>query len=107
MRPIPPKMTDEQRAMAAQRSSELRIERAQIKADLKAGNVTLAQALEYEAAQRMLVRELIAALPNYGSTRAGAVMEHLRISPIRRVAGLGPKQKAALLERFAKQGSRR
>lgn len=94
-----PQLTDEQRAENLRRAAEARRARAEARARLASGEATLADALasDEEALRRMPVRSLLTALPGIGRARADRVMAGLGISPARRVRGLGPNQRAALL----------
>ena len=53
-----------------------------------------------EAIGKMRVVALIESVPGIGKVRAAATMERLRISPSRRVRGLGAHQRAALAQEF-------
>ncbi|HEU5268753.1 MAG TPA: integration host factor, actinobacterial type, partial [Jatrophihabitans sp.] len=74
---------------------------ADVRARLKTGELTvpdlLAQAERDPRLAAMRVSALIAALPGYGPARSGALMRRLRIAESRRIRGLGPKQRVALL----------
>lgn len=95
-------LTDEQRARARELATEARTVRAEVKAQLKQGSLTIAQVLERAAGDdsvgRLKVRELLEALPGVGRVRAGAIMEHIGISPTRRIRGLGVHQRSALID---------
>lgn len=81
-----------------------RAARARARADLKSGRLSLAQLLERADADDQLaamrVTALLAALPGYGKVRAAALLAELRIAESRRLRGLGPHQRAALLQRI-------
>jgi len=99
--PDAPKLTAEQRAQALADAAAARVARADVKARLKTGRLTLPDLLA-EAEQDpqlggMRVSALIAALPGYGPARSAALMRRLRIAESRRIRGLGPKQRVALL----------
>ncbi|KXO94296.1 integration host factor, partial [Tsukamurella tyrosinosolvens] len=49
---------------------------------------------------KMKVSALLESLPKFGKVRVAEPMDELGIAPTRRVAGLGERQRAALLERF-------
>ena len=98
----PPERTDEQRDEALRRACEARRERAQIRADLRLKQISFAQAMAYEPAQRIRVFDLIRAVPGYGHARAEQLMEQLGISPVKRVGGLTERQRADLLVHFEK-----
>ena len=80
--------------MAARRT------RADVAQALKSRRVTLVTVLERadtdDAVAAMRVSAVLAALPRYGPTRAAQALERLRISPGRRLRGLGRTQRAAL-----------
>jgi hypothetical protein len=96
-----PIMTPEQRDAAREKARQVRGARADLKACLKRGEVTLAEAIRDEVTAKMKVSALIESLPGMGKVRAKQVMERLGIAENRRVGGLGPKQRAALETAFA------
>src|SRR5688572_29882289 len=99
-----PVLTEEQRREALAKAAEARRKRAEIKAKLKNGGLTLAEVLasDDETLGKMKVAAMLEALPGVGKVRALRVMEELNISPTRRIRGLGDKQKDALQERFGR-----
>jgi hypothetical protein len=102
--PEAPRLSDEQRAGALSTAIAARAARAKARADLKSGQVSLAELLERADADSQLasmrVTALLAALPGYGKVRAAALLSELRIAESRRLRGLGPHQRAALLQRI-------
>ncbi len=100
-----PELDPEQRRQALAKAAEVRQIRAQVKQMLKTGEVTLADVLaraeNAEPLARMKVSDVLEALPNIGKVRARRTMERLDIAPTRRLRGLGPRQKQALLDAFA------
>lgn len=99
-----PQLTDEQRKAALEKAAAARHARAELRENIKAGNVTLEEVLDSDdpIANRMKVSALIESLPGYGKAKAAKIMEELGISPSRRVKGLGARQRAMLLEALAK-----
>lgn len=97
-------LTPEQRNAALAKAFLARQERAEIKAALKAGKVTIAEVLTKagasEAVAKMKVEDLLRSLPGIGDRRAETVMKELGIASSRRLRGLGTHQRAALVERF-------
>jgi guanylate kinase len=65
--------------------------RALIKEKLRSSEVSVFDVINSAepALQKMRVRELLESVPGVGSLRATAIMERVKISPTRRVAGLG------------------
>jgi hypothetical protein len=102
--PEAPRLSAEQRAGALVVASAARAARAQARADLKSGRLSLAELLDRagtdEQLATMRVTALLAALPGYGKVRAAALLSELRIAESRRLRGLGPRQRAALLQRI-------
>ncbi|MEM9513999.1 MAG: integration host factor, actinobacterial type [Actinomycetota bacterium] len=98
----PPQLTPEQRAAALAKAAEARAARAEIKARLKMGSMTLAEALDSEDVNvgKLKVVSLLESLPGVGKVKARRVMEDINIADNRRVQGLGPQQKQKLLEQL-------
>src|SRR6056297_189933 len=96
----PPQLTPEQRAAALAKAAEARAARAEIKARLKMGSMSLAEALESDDAnvEKLKVVSLLESLPGVGKVKARKVMEDVEIADNRRVQGLGGQQKQKLLE---------
>jgi guanylate kinase len=65
--------------------------RALIKEKLRSSEVSIFDVINSaeSALQKMRVRELLESVPGVGKLRAAAIMERAKISPTRRVAGLG------------------
>jgi len=98
-----PTLTPEQRQQALEKAAEARRKRAELKAQLKSGNVSLASVLnsDGDTVGKMKVASVLESLPGVGKVRARKMMEKLDISASRRVRGLGSKQKDALLAEFS------
>ncbi len=99
-----PRLSAEQRADALTVARAGRAARAQARAGLKAGRLSLPELLERAGTDSRLasmrVPDLLAALPGYGKVRAAALLGELGIAESRRIRGLGPHQRAALLQRI-------
>jgi hypothetical protein len=95
----PPALTPEQRTAALAKAAEARAARAEIKARLKMGSLTLAQALDSDDVNigKLKVVSLLESLPGVGKVKARRVMEEVGIAENRRVQGLGGQQRQALL----------
>jgi len=99
-----PTLTPEQRQQALEKAAEARRKRAELKAQLKSGSVSLSSVLNKESDDtvgKMKVASVLESLPGVGKVRARKIMEKLDISSSRRVRGLGSKQKDALLAEFS------
>lgn len=99
-----PELSAEERAAAADAALAARRRRAEIKAEVSSGRLTLAEVMAMSdsdpAVAKLRVSDLLAALPRIGPVRAEAIMGTLAIAPTRRVRGLGERQRRALLAYF-------
>ena len=100
----PPQLTPEQRANALAKAGEARVARAELKNKLKAGKVTLADALKSTSntVGKLKVVSLLESLPGVGKVKARKIMEDIGIADNRRVQGLGQQQKTSLLDQLGK-----
>lgn len=96
----PPQLTPEQRSAALAKAAEARAARAEIKARLKMGSMSLAEALASDDGNvgKLKVVSLLESLPGVGKVKARRIMEDIEIADNRRVQGLGAQQKSKLLE---------
>jgi hypothetical protein len=96
-----PQLSPEKRREALEKAQMMRKERAAVREKLKAGEMTIQEALEStsEVISKMRVSYLLESLPQIGKITAAKIMEEIGISANRRVQGLGERQKKALLER--------
>jgi DNA uptake protein ComE-like DNA-binding protein len=95
----PPPLTPEQRTAALAKAAEARAARAEIKARLKMGSMSLAEVLTSVDANvgKLKVVSMLESLPGVGKVKARKVMEEIEIADNRRVQGLGAQQKQKLL----------
>jgi hypothetical protein len=101
-----PTLTEEQRREALAKAALARKKRAEVKGQLKTGQLSLKNLLdrrEDETIGKMKVSSVLESMPGVGKVRARKLMERLDISASRRVRGLGAKQKEALLVEFSKR----
>jgi len=96
----PPQLTPEQRTAALAKAAEARAARAEIKARLKMGSMSLTDALASTDVNvgKLKVVSLLESLPGVGKVKARRIMEDIEIADNRRVQGLGAQQKSKLLE---------
>ena len=98
-----PQLSPEERQAALEKAKIARIKRAEIREQLKSGELALEQVLAMKddpIVGRMKVSTLIETLPGYGKAKAEKIMDELKIAESRRLKGLGERQEAALLERL-------
>jgi len=95
----PPQLTPEQRAAALVKAAEARAARAEIKARLKMGSMSLQEALDSDDNNvgKLKVVSMLESLPGVGKVKARRLMEEIGIADNRRVQGLGAQQRKSLL----------
>ena len=98
-----PKLSTQERANALAKAQEMRTKPMELRKELTAGTITLAEVLKRddEIVTRMKVKYLLESLPNVGKITALSIMEEIGINESRRVQGLGKRQLALLLEKLA------
>ncbi len=98
--PTPPTLSQEQRVEASRLAVANRRRRAEIKRQVKAGDLSLEElfdlAKDEECVAQMRAYDLISALPAIGEVKAERIMTKASIAKTRRIRGLGPKQRAEL-----------
>ena len=101
MSSTPPPLSPEQRAAALAKAAEARRVRAELREALRVGDTTLAEVLDRsgdDIVGGMKVKAVLTALPGLGKVKSYRLMDRLGIAENRRVRGLGPHQRQALLE---------
>lgn len=100
----PPSLTPEQRAAALEKAAAARAARAEVKNQLKNGQLSLSEALaaKDDTIGKLKVVSLLESLPGVGKVKARRIMDEIGIADNRRVQGLGAQQKQALLEQLGK-----
>ncbi|MEZ5342281.1 MAG: integration host factor, actinobacterial type [Acidimicrobiales bacterium] len=101
----PPQLTPEQRSAALVKAAEARKARAEVKARLKMGSISLPEVLDLADTDALIAKTkvlaIIESLPGVGKVTARRKMEAIGIAESRRLAGLGPQQRKGLLETFS------
>lgn len=104
-----PELDDDARRQALEKAAHARKARAELKEQLKRGEVTLREVLDRahddDVIGKTKVAAVLEAMPKVGKVRARKLMERLDISPSRRLRGLGANQRAKLLAEFEGDGS--
>ncbi|NMA61025.1 MAG: integration host factor [Firmicutes bacterium] len=98
-----PHLSQEEKLEALKKAQEMRSKRAELRVQLKQGNLTLQEVLEQaddEVIGRMRVTYLLQSLPQVGKVTSEKVMKEIGINENRRVQGLGTRQKDELLKRL-------
>ena len=99
--PLPPALTPEQRQAALAKAAEARRQRAEVKAKLKSGALSLEELFAAgerdEALSKLKVVRVLESIPGVGKVQARRIMEELEISETRRLRGLGRNQREGLL----------
>lgn len=100
-----PRLTAAERSEALAKAQQMRSRRAEVRRELKEGKLTLEKVLaqaDDEIIGKMRVKYLLESLPQVGKITAAKLMQEVGIDEVRRVQGLGSRQKAELLARLAK-----
>ncbi len=98
-----PHLTQEEKLDALKKAQEMRSKRAEVRAKLKKGTMTLEEVLDSvddEVIARMRVTYLLQSLPQVGKVTSEKIMREIGINENRRVQGLGKRQRERLLERL-------
>ena len=99
-----PQLDDQARREALEKAAAARRRRAELKRQLKSGEIDFAEVLRLAESDEVVGRTKVAAilesLPKVGKVRARKIMERLDISLSRRVRGLGANQRERLLVTF-------
>ena len=99
-----PQLTDEQRKEALAKAAEARKARAELKEQLKRGDISLKEVLAKASSDEIIgktkVSALLESLPKVGKVKAKEIMDEREVAQTRRLRGLGDRQRRALLERF-------
>jgi hypothetical protein len=89
----------DQRMDALERANEIRIKRAQLKRDLKAGRVSIHSLLlnPPEYVETAKVFDMLLAAPKYGRVKVNKVLARCRIAPSKTIGGLSERQRSELV----------
>ena len=87
---------------ALSRANEVRVLRAQLKRDLKAGRVSIGALLldPPPCLETAKVFDMLLALPKYGSVKATKILNGCRVSSSKTFGGLSERQRVELAGRF-------
>ena len=94
-----PRRSAKQREEALAQANLVRIQRAQLKADLKQGRCSLA-ALIAEPPDYLVAAkpsEMLGALPRYGCVKVARLLERCRVSPKKTIGGLSARQRREIV----------
>lgn len=103
---VMPKLSPEQKTEGLKKAQEVRARRAKIRAGLKDGTITVADLLaqtDDEVVAKTRVKYVLESLPQVGKITASRIMEEIGIDEVRRLRGLGVRQRDELLKRLAKK----
>lgn len=101
---LPPVLTPEARSAALEKAKLSRKRRAQVKDQVKSGELSIAEVLDLaksdEIVAKMRVLELLESKSGVGKVRGAALLDKLKISRTRRIQGLGRLQVEEILKEF-------
>jgi hypothetical protein len=95
-----PERSLNQRMDALARANEIRIQRAQLKRDLKAGRRSIHSLLldPPEYVETAKVFDMLLAVPKYGRVKVNKILSYCRISPSKTIGGLSERQRRELVD---------
>ena len=106
-----PARSPEQRLAALAEANQVRSLRAALKADLRAGRVSLEGVLTSppDFVRNAKVSSLLGAMPQCGPVKAAKIMDRCRIAQSKTVAGLSERQRSELIASagIGRQGQQR
>jgi hypothetical protein len=93
-----PNRSLEQRMTALEHANEIRMARAQLKRELKAGRVTIHAliATPPEYLETAKVFDLLMAVPKYGRVKVNKILTRCQIMPSKTIGGLTERQRGEL-----------
>lgn len=99
-----PERSLDQRMDALRRANDIRSRRAQLKRDLKTGDVSITAIISAppEFVETAKVYDMLMAVPKYGKVKATRFLNHCRISQGKTIGGLSERQRSELLELLAR-----
>jgi hypothetical protein len=77
---------------ALARANQIRIQRAQLKRDLKSGRRSIHSLL-----LEPKVFDMLLAVPKYGRVKVNKILAHCRIAPSKTIGGLSERQRSELI----------
>jgi hypothetical protein len=94
-----PERSLNQRMDALARANQIRIKRAQLKRDLKAGRLSIHSLLlnPPEYVETAKVFDMLLAVPKYGRVKVNKILAHCRIAPSKTIGGLSERQRSELI----------
>lgn len=98
----PPKISNRFRRKSGQKAVAARQERAKIKQMVADGEIFFFDLFgdDRKSVSRMKLIDLLQSVPGVGKVRADQIIERTKISPSRRIGGVGPRQIELLREEF-------
>ena len=92
----------DQRMEALKRANDIRVQRAQLKRDLKSGRVQIEGILmsppDYVSTAKVF--DMLMAVPKFGRVKAARLLNQCRISQSKTVGGLSDRQRHELIDLF-------
>src|ERR1700694_6076287 len=94
-----PERSLNQRMDALARANQIRIKRAQLKRDLKAGRLSIHSLLldPPEYVETAKVFDMLLAVPKYGRVKVNKILSHCRTAPSKTIGGLSERQRNELV----------
>ncbi len=103
---VMPTLSAEQKLDGLKKAQQVRARRAQIRVQLKDGSLTMADLLamadDDDVIAKTRVKYALESLPQVGKITAARIMEEVGIDEVRRIRGLGVRQREDLLKKLNK-----
>lgn len=96
-------ITVDQRRSALEKANETRVAMSEVRLELAAGVIALAEALEDERAGACFVYAMLNSIRRVGPYRARRVMFDAGVPELKRVRDLTPRQRRALVDELAEE----
>lgn len=86
--------------MALQTANAIRTKRARLKDEVKSGRMVIIPLIEEtpKYLETMKLHELLLTLPKVGRVKANKILAKTRISPVKTLGGLSPRQRAEVVD---------
>jgi hypothetical protein len=82
---------------ALRKANRIRSGKAQVKREMRAGVKSLMEGLADPACASARVWEIMVEQPSWGAVKVGKLLNRVGVNPNKRVDGLSPRQKVALI----------
>lgn len=99
---LAPTRSHDQRMSALKHANEIRVARAELKRNIRAGSLSILDVLEDPAADvaGMKILSVLVAVPKLGEVKARRILQLLQISERKTLGGISDRQRSVLADYF-------